>query len=148
MYGMRRRTVLAGVVGLASTAGCFRVLAGETVLVRVKRPPEGDAADAKRHCTLAMEFVADHPPLERVTEAVADAPRDEWVTSDVDPETGRALADDLSEHCEAVGGVYHYDGASFVLEIVDDDGENEEVLFPERTQRSEAIRAVHSDRHP
>lgn len=144
---MRRRTVLAGVVGLASTAGCFRLLADETVLVRAKRPPEGNAADAKRHCTLAMEFVADHPPLERVAAAVTDAPRDEWVSEDVDPESGRALADDLREHCEAVGGVYHYDGASFALEIVDGDGEDEEVLFPQRTQRSEAIRGVLPDRH-
>lgn len=148
MYGMRRRTVLAGVAGLVSTAGCFRLVADETVLVRAKRPPEGESADAKHHCTLAGSFVGEHPPLERVVDAVPDAPRDEWVTADVDPEAGRALADDLREHCDAVGGVYHYDGASFRLEIVDEDGESEDVLFPERTARSEAIRGVHSDRHP
>lgn len=144
---MRRRTVLAGVAGLVSTAGCFRLVAGETVLVKAKRPPEGQSADARHHCTLATEFVGDHPPLERVADAVASAPRDEWVTTDIDPEAGQALADDLAEHCDAIGGVYHYGGASFHIKIVDGEGENEDVLFPERTPRSEAIRGVHSDEH-
>ena len=141
MLDMRRRRVLAGVAGLASTAGCFRLVADETVRVRAKRPPEGHAADAERHCALGAGFVADHPTLERVTAAVADAPRDEWVTEDVDPETGGALVDALHEHCSAVGGVYHYDGASFVVEVTDD-GES---LFPGNTTGSEAIRGVHPD---
>jgi|AntDeeMetagen134_2_1112570.scaffolds.fasta_scaffold03063_2 hypothetical protein len=138
---MRRRTVLAGVAGLASTAGCLRVLADETVRVRVKRTPEGDAADAARHCALGASFVSDHPTLERVVTAAASAPRDEWVTEDVDVETGRALAEALHEHCSAVGGVYHYDGASFLVEVGDDD----ESLFPGTTTGSEAIRGVHPD---
>jgi len=141
---MRRRTVLAGVAGLASTAGCFRLLADETVLVRVKRPPEGDAADADHQCALGAAFVADHPTLERVTTAAANAPRDEWVTEDVDPEAGRALAADLRGHCSAVGGVYRYDGTAFVLEVTD----GSESLFPGTTTGSEAIRGVHSDTRP
>lgn len=145
---MRRRTVLAGVAGLASTAGCFRLVADNTVLVRAKRPPEGSAADAERHCALGASFVTDHPTLERVTTAAADAPRDEWVTEDVDPDTGRALADALGEHCRAVGGVYHYDGASFVVEVTDDDDDGGESLFPGNTTGSEAIRGVHSDTRP
>jgi hypothetical protein len=138
---MRRRTVLAGVAGLAPTAGCFRLFADEAVRVRAKRPPEGHASSVGRHCTLGAGFVADHPTLERVTDAAAGAPRDEWVTEDVDPETGRALASALREHCSAVGGVYHYDGATFVVEVTDD-GES---LFPGPTTGSEAIRGVHSD---
>lgn len=141
---MRRRTVLAGVAGLASTAGCVRLLTDETVRVRAKRPPEGYAADAERHCALGAAFVADHPTLERVASAAAGAPRDEWVTADVDPETGRTLAADLHEHCSAVGGVYHYDGASFVLEVTD----GGESLFPGTTTGSEAIRGVHPDTRP
>lgn len=141
---MRRRTVLAGVAGLASTAGCFRFVADETVRVRAKRPPEGVAADADRHCTLDADFVAEHPTLERVATAAADAPRDEWVTEDVDPETGRALADALHEHCDAVGGVYHYEGATFVIEVSD----GSDSLFPGTTTGSEAIRGVHSDTRP
>lgn len=112
--------------------------------MRAKRPPEGYASHAERHCTLGAGFVADHPTLERVAEAAADAPRDEWVTEDVDPETGRALADALHDHCRAVGGVYHYDGASFVVEVTD----GEESLFPGTTTGSEAIRGVHSDTRP
>jgi len=148
---MRRRTVLAGVAGLASTAGCFRLLNDETVLVRAKRPPaEGGPGDGEPECTLDPAFVADHPPLERVTTASVDAPRDEWVTTDVDPETGRALAGDLRAHCDAVGGVYRYDGETFVLRIVDedgDDGDGEEWLFPGNATRSEAIRGGHPDEH-
>ena len=144
MLDMRRRTVLAGVAGLASTAGCFRLVVDETVRVRAKRPPEGYAADAERHCALGASFVADHPTLERVATAAADAPRDEWVTEDVDVETGRALAEALHEHCSAVGGVYHYDGASFVVEVTD----GGEPLFPGTTTGSEAIRGVHPERRP
>lgn len=141
---MRRRTVLAGVAGLASTAGCVRLLTDETVRVRAKRPPEGYASSADRHCALGASFVADHPTLERVTEAAAGAPRDEWVTTDVDPETGRALADALHEHCSAVGGVYHYDGASFVVEVTDGGTS----LFPGTPTGSEAIRGVHPEERP
>jgi hypothetical protein len=142
---MRRRAVLASVAGLASSAGCFRLVADEIVRVRAKRPPEGVAADAERHCALGASFVADHPTLERVTAAAADAPREEWVTEEVEPEDGRALAAALHEHCSAVGGVYHYDGATFVLEVNGDDGGS---LFPGNTTGSEAIRGVHSESRP
>jgi hypothetical protein len=125
---MHRRRALGALASgaLAATAGCLGFLSGESVRVRVKRPPEDRAAAAERHCAVEQSFVADHPVLERVLDAAATAPREEWVSTDIDRETGETLAADLRDHCEAVGGVYHYDGGNYVVRVED----SGETLFP------------------
>jgi hypothetical protein len=125
---MHRRRALGALAStaLAATTGCLGLLSGESVQVRVKRPPEDRAASAERHCIIERSFVTDHDVLERVLDAAADAPREEWVSTDIDRETGETLAADLRQHCDAVGGVYHYDGGNFVVRVED----NGETLFP------------------
>jgi hypothetical protein len=135
---MHRRRALGALAAAAvgATAGCLGFLGEESVQVRVMRPSEGHAANAERHCVVESSFVADHPVLERVLDAAANAPRKEWVSTDVDRSAGESLAADLRAHCEAVGGVYHYDGGNYVVRV----GGEGETLFPRDSGGSEAIR--------
>lgn len=125
---MHRRRALGALAGTAvgATAGCLGFLGEESVAVRVKRPPEERVSDAEHHCVVERSFVSDHPVLERVLDAAAGAPREEWVSTDTGRKNGEGLASDLRQHCDAVGGVYHYDGGNYVVRVE----ANGETLFP------------------
>ena len=139
---MRRRTVLAAIGALAAGSGCSRVLGDDPVRVRVKRAAESRAENADTHCGIEESFVVDHPVLERVLASAKTAPVGEWVTSGTNRKTGELIVSDLEEHCERVGGVYHYDGETFVVSVE----WNDESMFAESTSpSSEAIRGARPD---
>lgn len=137
---MRRRTVLAAVGALATGSGCARVLGTDPIRVRVMRAPDDRVENATRHCTLDVEFVENHPVLERVVSSSTTAPRGEWVTAGTELDVGKALAADLREHCEEVGGIYHFDGERFVVRVE----KNGEPMLDGNSSRSETIRARQS----
>jgi len=141
---MRRRTVLAAVGSLALSSGCSQILGDDPVRVRVMRAPADRAEDAGAHCALANSVVVDHPVLERVLTSATTAPRGEWVTKGTDRETGERIAADLQEHCDSLGGVFHYADDTFVVAV---ELNGESMFSDSNSPSSEAIRAPRPDRY-
>ncbi|GAA0261578.1 hypothetical protein [Halobacterium noricense] len=119
---MRRRTVLAAVAALAAGSGCSRMVVEDPVEVRVRRASEAAVENADTHCPLSAPFVEVHPALERVLSSATTAPDGEWVVTDVDRETGEALAADLRKRCRQVDAIYHYEDDEYRVRVETGDG--------------------------
>lgn len=119
---MRRRSVLAAVAGLAAGSGCLQVVGSNPVEIRVRRAGEAAVEDADTHCPLSAPFVEAHPALQRVLTSATTAPEGEWVVTDVDRETGEALAADLRKRCGQVDAVYRYEGDEYLVHVLVESG--------------------------
>lgn len=134
---MRRRAVLAAVAALAAGSGCSEVVGENPVEVRARRASETAVENANIHCPLSAPFVEAHPALERVLSSATTAPDGEWVVTDVDRETGEALAADLRKRCGQVDAVYQYEDDEYRVRVETDGGGVENRNSP---ASSEAIR--------
>ncbi|MCD2202969.1 hypothetical protein [Halobacterium sp. KA-6] len=134
---MRRRAVLAAVAALAAGSGCSRVVGEDPVEVRVRRASEAAVENADVHCPLSAPFVEAHPALERVLTSATTAPDGEWVVTDVDRETGEALAADLRKRCGQVDAVYHYEDDEYRVRVLVEDNSTQN---RNSSASSEAIR--------
>lgn len=90
--------------------------------VRVRRASEAAVENADIHCPLSAAFVEAHPALERVLSSATTAPDGEWVVTDVDRETGEALAADLRKRCGQIDAVYQYEADEYRVRVETDDG--------------------------
>lgn len=120
--GPTRRGLLAG--GAVATAVLLAGCTGNESLNRLNpfwNPPitmtvvaaSGDETDTT--CSLSAEAVERHPPLQSAMEKLADAEPGTKVTKGLTTETGQAISNTFTEHCQAVGGLYRYDGEWYLV---------------------------------
>lgn len=115
---MERRTVLAGVAGVAGfgTLGAYRLGAFDDPPFTLKvYNAEGDETDVT--CDLPDDFLDDSPVLADLVDEARGNPVDEPATQQISRDRAANILSGLEANCEDVGGLYVIQGDRFFISM-------------------------------